>query len=96
MVDIILFLFRPLFGPRIDTDLPQNTPLVIPLLYSLFGDIYIFTERVEDPATITTPSTKVGQETDTPKYDNEIRRSVSAIHPEEEEERVTNFRWLES
>ncbi|KAI8949815.1 hypothetical protein F4801DRAFT_580073 [Xylaria longipes] len=90
LVDIVLFLFRPLFGPRIhgtDTNSPQNAISFTGTLHSLFGDIYIFTERTEDPAALLTPSTDVKAQKGTQKSEEEKRAFVGVVQPEEEEEK---------
>ncbi|KAI1750474.1 hypothetical protein F4782DRAFT_532377 [Xylaria castorea] len=74
LVDIIVFLFRPIFGSNIDDidiDLPHHTISLAPSLHSLFGNIYIFTERTEDLADIMLPSIEVEAQKDAPKPEEE-------------------------
>ncbi|RYC64149.1 hypothetical protein CHU98_g2052 [Xylaria longipes] len=56
-------------------------------LHLLFGDIYIFTERTEDPAALLTPSTEVKAQKDSQKSEEEKSVSVGVVHPEKEEEK---------
>ncbi|KAI0449354.1 hypothetical protein F5B21DRAFT_509274 [Xylaria acuta] len=70
LVDIIWFLFRPLFVPLIDgidIDLPQNAITRTTTLHSLFvatleeeeEEVYDFSEYIEDIFDIACPSTEL-------------------------------------